>query len=203
MGLHAWVTMPKWVQPIMFAALFGAIAGLIAGQFKSNAPAPAPLLVQAAPQGLLLRVERDDPGLKLRWEGESSTVRHATHGELHITDGNHKSKLRLGADGLRAGLFSYKPETEEVEFRLDVHTPQGTVTRSAITEPAVAAKKPSPFEDPNAVRRARTPRLAGPVRMATQPVLEKAGPPKSESGLSRVIGKIPLLRRLKRDRAER
>jgi hypothetical protein len=111
--------------------------------------------------------------------------------------------LKLGRAGLRSGLLSYWPETNDVAFRLEVQTPRGSIAKSAAAQAPVVEKKPSPFEDPNAVKGPppRRPKTAARARITPPP--QVAAKPGKRPAWRRVIGKIPLVRRLNgRERGE-
>lgn len=117
-GILRAVKSRKWA----FAALTVALLtiGLFSYSFRAAArPAPAP--DHRAPNYLYLTVERNGPGLRLLWDGNSSAVRSATRAVLHIQDGDQQSDRELAPSQLLAGQIAYQPQHSAVTFRLNVY----------------------------------------------------------------------------------
>lgn len=153
--------------------------------------APAPTAQEAAPSPRTsLYLQRDGAAWQLHWNPNSPDVRSAKRGAIVIRDGKRESRLELNPRDLRAGVASYWPESQEVAFDVELDgAPAGSVRAPA---PVVEERRPSPFAS------AESPRKKGyPIRRVQAepaPEVERA---KRESGWSRAIGKIPLLRRLR------
>lgn len=163
---------------MMTAALWIVLRG-------DGAPAPAPQA--AAPPSTPLRVERQGAMMRLQWNPASPDVRAARSGAIVIHDGKRESRMDLTSAELRAGMASYWPESKDVSFHLELDGGQAGFVRAA----SVSQDRPSPFE----VKEPRR-RKSYPIKRI-QPAVVTAAEVKRESGFGKVIGKIPLLRRLR------
>lgn len=148
----------------------------------------------ASSEQVALNVRHDGRAMRLNWDRNAESVREATHAILHIADGKHQSQMNLDPQSLKTGTASYWPESREVTFRLELFTPGRVASGSIRATGAVAESKPSPFvvPPPATKRRSKVVALSSP-EVAANPV-EKSRPSK----LSRVFGKIPLLKRFKK-----
>jgi hypothetical protein len=112
---------------------------------------------------------------------------------IWIQDGARETRLDLNANELRSGVASYWPESREVTFRLQLDGgPAGSIRASADTPtppaPAVTPEKPQ-----------RPHSIAKEVKVARRDAVEVDDNAQAKrSRLSRVAGKIPLLRRLRK-----
>ena len=265
----------RWNWAIAAAALvLGALAGAAVYKLVPHASSPRTAAIPAttAPSvsrpaeaakpatepHVALEVQRHGRALRLMWDRNSPVVRSATHGMLYIIDGSHNSQLDLDQHELGSGLVSYWPETQDVNFRLEVFSPTqssddsirvvGGTPSSAKTpaaaassdsepEPAsqTAATKPvpppqtqAPGSQAGADRQAEPDARPSPFQPAPKPAaapapvqpiaavvnnnnIERAAPeaqpevavraePVTPSRLGAVIGKIPLLRRIHKER---
>jgi len=143
-----------------------------------------------------MNVVREGRALRLNWDRDAAVVRDATHAVLHISDGKHQSEMNLDQQSLQSGTASYWPESREVGFRLELFSAGGTASGEIQAPGALAEEqeKPSPFAEPHrpAKRRARM------VEFRSPAVAEPQKPPRHPSRWARTVGKIPLLRRLKK-----
>lgn len=176
-----------WRQWILGAVglLMGVAAASLAVHHR--APAPSPQIHSDAPA--VLYVQHDGSALRLHWD----PAVHADSGIIWIQDGARETRLDLNANELRSGVASYWPESHEVTFRLQLDGgPAATIRASADAPPppapaVVSEKPPRKRSGPKAMRvAAREAADAGEV------------PPSKRSRLSRVAGKIPLVRRLRK-----
>jgi len=172
-----------------------AVAGLlmvvasVAIVRRDRASAPA---AQAAPlTRTSLYVDRDGGAMRLHWNPDSPDVRGASRGAILIHDGKRESRLDLTPRDLRAGAASYWPESKEVSFRFELNGAEAGAVRAS----APPDDRPSPFET------AQTPRKKSyPIKRVQAQITEPEPEVKRESGLGRAIGKIPLLRRLRKEK---
>jgi hypothetical protein len=176
----------RWLQWVLGAAgiLMGVAAASLMFGHRAQTPLPAPH--QTAPTALY--VQHDGGALRLHWD---PAVR-ANSRIIWIQDGPRETRLDLNADELRSGVASYWPESREVIFRLQLDGgPAGTIQAPAEAPPAVkTAEKPRP----------RRP-AAKPVKVASADRVvdgDDDDQPVKRSRFSRVTGKIPLLRRLRK-----
>ena len=175
-----------------------------------RAPPKSPIPVVTDKIGLA--VIRDGDGLRVEWNRHAGTVRRATDAMLYIQDGKHQSQLNLDGKQLTGSSVRYWPETENIQFRLEVHNGTASVSdevrvaaeRAQIAPRAVVERvRPSPFKRtrPEVVRHGPA-RPAAPenvVRRDLEPVHRAGAEARHrESGWAKVVGKIPLLRRLKK-----
>ena len=175
-----------WLQWVLGATglLMGIAAASIAFRDRSPAPPPRPHSTAAT----ALYVQHEGGALRLHWD---PAVR-ANTGVILIQDGSRESRLDLNANELRAGVASYWPESKEVTFRLQLDGGDAGSIRATADTPS---PKPSAFaEKPHA-----KPAVAKPVKLPRrEPADDDDDPPVKRSRLSRVAGKIPLLRRLRK-----
>ena len=175
--LRQWTLVAAGVA-MMIAALWIVLRG-------EHATAPTPR--SAAAPSTALRIERQGEMMRLRWNPQAPDVRASKTGAIVIHDGKRESRMDLTPAELRAGAASYWPESKEVSFHLELDGGQAGFVRAA----ALSQDRPSPFEVKEPPRR-----KPHPIKRV-QPTVVATAEPKRESGFGRVIGKIPLLRRLR------
>ena len=186
--------MRRFLIPVLALAA-GTAVGVVLWTQLADMPAAAEPATVASSDQVALNVQHDGKALRLNWDRNAPVVRQATHAILHINDGKHKSEMNLDTQSLASGKASYWPESREVTFRLELFAP-GRVTSGSIQTPgAVAENKPSPFSVPPAAPKRQSKIVA---LNRPEPVPEAVAPPAKPSKISRVFGKIPLLRRLKK-----
>jgi TonB family protein len=79
---------------------------------------------------LNLRVRSEDERLRLMWNPHNPAVESATDGTLQILDGTQRRKIRLEGRQIADGSVFYRPLTNDVTFRLDVHGERATASGS-------------------------------------------------------------------------
>jgi len=190
----------------ILALVAGAVLGVVWMWNWSGEPLVEEAATVSTPETrgkdpVALHVQQDGKALRLHWDRNSGPVLQATHAVLHITDGKHQSQMNLDPAALKSGTASYWPDGKEVSFRLELFAPGRTLSSSAQVGnavPAVAATaKPSPFATPPPPPK-RKPKIVAMSREEVVPEAQAA--PSKPSKLSRAFGKIPLLRRLKKNR---
>ncbi len=154
----------------------------------------------------------------MEWNRASRPVRYADRAVLYIEDGSARSHVNLTDRQLDRSTVLYWPETDRVNFRLEVYRGKASSSESAAcglprdatrrkrrgTDRAVVEKaRPSPFEAvrPEIVvtQTLPPPKPAEPAAAVDSPASPGAAADSpSESGLDRMISKIPLLRRLEK-----
>jgi hypothetical protein len=150
---------------------------------------------------LVLHVQHDGRALRVSWDRNSQTIRHANHSILHIEDGTHNARLELNAAETNAGRLVYWPEAEHVTFRLEAFGPNGVAATATQTPepPTVAAavhvdppaeRKPSPFASPKHKTSVQEVRL--------EPQAEPAAAPRPTGFFARLTSKIPVIRNLRK-----
>lgn len=77
--------------------------------------------------GLNLRVEGQGDRVLLSWNRRNSEVRSAAGAILHIDDGNQHRDVHLDAAQVENGAVLYRPNSDDVSFRLAVRGQDGTV----------------------------------------------------------------------------
>jgi hypothetical protein len=239
-------------------------AALLIAINHRRAPASMPAPKPAPSSAVRLLVERDAGVLRLRWNPDAPDIRAASRGVLTINDDGRESQLSLEEPELLGGMATYRPQGQEVRFRLelaggasgeirvaaerrpspfepapkparlaeaapplqkrspdadrDEEEPHSTYTRYWTPAPArapvavaapvrvpapVAAPPPPPAPRPVVEDRAAVPSRA---QLARREVVEapeeKEEPAPKHSRLGRVVRKIPLLRRLHKERQE-
>jgi hypothetical protein len=207
----------RWLLP---AALTGVLAFAATDAILlRHRPVPLPA-GPAIPENIGLTADVDGDALQLQWNRRARPIRDADHAILYIHDGTHQSQLDLTSQQLNSASVRYWPESTAVTFRMEAYTGTARTTESVQVpvasplekQPVPAAprslvvKNPSPFERvrPEIIRRkpplpapvvARAIEMEPPRTLRTDPV-----EPHHESGISRVVSKIPLLRRLTKHR---
>jgi hypothetical protein len=89
--------------------------------------------LQHAPDtGFDLQVARTGNGeISLNWNQFDPNIIRAQGATLNIIDGSRLSKLNLGYAQLRSGKVTYSPQSDDVEFRLEVDSENGDrITKS-------------------------------------------------------------------------
>ena len=153
---------------IPIVALLALAAG---GVVLRHRDTPGAVKTVTAPHdGLSLNVRQEGKALRVLWDPAVESILNATHGELHITDGNHKTKLNLNRALLQAGKLNYWPESSHLAFQLDVFNGERKLSGSLeIGDETTAASAESPSasepEPLPAVSPARVP-AASPVKAA-------------------------------------
>jgi hypothetical protein len=174
-----------------------------------------PPKAQAIPERIGLSVQPDGEALELQWNHLSRPVRNADHAIVYIQDGSHQSQLDLNGGELSRSSLRYWPQSHNVTFRMEVYqgrestsdtlqVPVNMPVRRDTPKVAAAPLRPSPFERvrPEVVRTPALPQR----RDAIVPIASEMPAPVElqqedrphESGFGRIVGKIPLLRRLKK-----
>src|SRR5581483_10772050 len=75
--------------------------------------------------GLNLRVEGQGDRVLLSWNRRNSVVRSASGAVLHIDDGAQHRDVRLDAAQTANGAVLYRPNSDDVSFRLQVRSQDG------------------------------------------------------------------------------
>ncbi len=205
----------QWVLAIAGILMIAAAIAIVMRNRAQLRPAAAAAAVPTPSRGAALSIQHDGPALRLRWDPRAPDVLAAGRGVLVITDGGRESRMELNPRELAAGLASYWPDSRNVAFRLEVDkSAPAAVQSSLLTEerpsldrsPAaavqaspVAEKRPSPFVSPKSPRRRPVPVRRIEPEPDPGPV-EFEKPVKRPSRIGRAFGKIPLLRRLRKDR---
>ena len=176
-----------WLQWVLGGA--GILMGVAAASLIFGHRTPAPLPKPHATATPALYVQHDSGALRLHWD----PAVHANRGVIWIQDGARETRLDLNTQELRSGVASYWPESREVTFRLQLDDgPAGTIRASADPPPAAT---PAAVTEKARPKRAVTKR----VKFGRRDRVEiDDDPPVKRSRLSRVAGKIPLLRRLRK-----
>jgi hypothetical protein len=199
----------EWILAAVGLLMIAAAVRITIG---SRAPAPAatpPGRTHTAP--VALYVEHEGTALRLHWNPDADAVRGASKGALLIGDGPRQSRLDLDPAELRSGVASYWPESQGVDFKLEL---DGAVA-GELQAPALevrAAPRPSPFDDA-AEAKPTPPRAAlvdadddempkpRTVRASETQAADRVEERDEESARKpskwhRITGKIPLIRRL-------
>ncbi len=203
--MMAW-RVPRWLLP---AALCGVVAIASADVvLMRRHPVKA---ARAISEPIGLHVDADGPSLRVQWNRNAVPVRNADRATLFIMDGASRQAVNLTGPQLDRSTVRYWPDSEQVNFRLEVHRgdhsnsdavsielPQERRGRSraAGAERAIVEQaRPSPFDrvTPEIVVTEARP---APVITVSAPVPAAEAEPPKEGRFERVLSKIPLLRRL-------
>jgi len=163
-----------------------------------------------------LHADVEGNALRVQWDRKSRQILNADHATLFIQDGAERSQLDLTGRQLDGSTVLYRPESERVNFRLEVYRgsqsaadstdlslphetgrrrPQGSPARATLEQ-----ARPSPFEHttPEIVVTQTRPAPAEPVPATLGAAPRAASEEPKESRLDRFISKIPLFRRLRK-----
>jgi TonB family protein len=156
---------------LLIAGALIAVGGISTGLIlRSHKTAPAPRVVAAAAPPpaaapatnfpLLLQLEPQDKGqINVRWNPQSTLIAQSREGRLVITENNQKPRtIPLALDQLKFGHLTYQPQTDRVEFRLEVVDPSGSVAEESVLS---LANPPAPGGS------ARNPQATPPAANAT------------------------------------
>lgn len=67
-----------------------------------------------------LSVQREGSELRLNWNAAAPAVAHANSAILWVSDGGQQRRVDLNANVLKQGSFVYSPQSNDVNFRLDL-----------------------------------------------------------------------------------
>ena len=70
------------------------------------------------------RAERAGPDIRLTWNGRLPVVASAYGGTLRINDGGVYRSVELNAAQTRSGSLVYSPQSDDIEFRLEIYGEQ-------------------------------------------------------------------------------
>lgn len=124
-----------------------------------------------------LDVDQQGSNIRVHWNRNVKVISQAQTGLLSIKDGDSSPRLlRLDADQLRTGSVTYSPGSNRVQFRLELHEPDGrNVSESVLTlnalRPAAAQSETLP-----AMPAARDRQVSIAQGVVTHPVTHPAGP---------------------------
>jgi TonB family protein len=146
----AWLLSPA-VFLLAAAATF-SVFYLRTGSAEATTSRNGPLLDPRA-ASIQLRVDTQSSGLMLSWNRYSPAVEAARDGSLHIDDGPDHRDLALDRNQILNGSIFYRPASQDVSFRLDLHGAKGfdvaQILRVLDARPHDVAKSSAPpAEDP-------------------------------------------------------
>ena len=75
-------------------------------------------------------MDSEDSRLVLRWDRQNPLMLSATGATLLIQDGSQQRTVHLDGTQLADGSVAYKPVSNDVSFRLEVNSPEGSGTAS-------------------------------------------------------------------------
>jgi hypothetical protein len=101
------------------AILAIAVAALVLTLMNREAPRQLNPYVD-----LGFRAERAGPDIRLTWNGRLPVVASAHGGTLRINDGGAYRSVELSAAQTRSGSLVYSPQSDDVEFRLEIYGEQ-------------------------------------------------------------------------------
>ncbi len=165
-----------WISSaLVFAAAAGLTFGLVySGGLSSADHTPGFLKGFFAAPGLGLRLESQGDRLLLGWNRHHPAVRNTKGGILQIDDGPQHRRISLDAAQISNGSVLYRPNSDDVIFRLEVEGAQGGKVSESMR--VLEAAKPS------------TPDLSAPA--ATPVVSQTPAPPQQMDNATR-DGKPP------------
>jgi hypothetical protein len=94
------------------------IALLVLAWYQSSTGRPAPA---RSTSSLGLRIATQGDSFWLTWDRDSSAVKLASDGVLHILDGGGRRDIGLDAAQVRNGSVLYHPQSGDVAFNLELH----------------------------------------------------------------------------------
>ena len=143
---HFWRDLFLRAAIVTFAAITVVFAvltylGTRTNRLPATSPAPTPALL-----GMQLR--RTPVGVSLTWNPKAPEISAADRASLFIRDGIRHKVVELDKTQLVTGSVLYTPAGDDVQFRLEVYTPEGQSAsqsvRLLLPQPAPQTK-PSPL----------------------------------------------------------
>ena len=120
-----------WIGATLAILFLSAILWQPSTAVRGSAPRPS--------SELGLNIDHLGPALRLTWNPHASVVENATHGILWVSDGSARKKIELDGKQLAHGSVMYVPESDQVEFRLQVDS-QGKPVANSILSLAPATR---------------------------------------------------------------
>ncbi len=141
---------------------FGFISISGAGQ---NGTLPGFLQTFWPAQKLDLRIHNEGDRVQLSWNENGPTVRSAQDALLEITDGQDRRQVLLTAREVANGSVLYRPNTDDVVFRLEVHAVNGRTLSESMrvlgTSKAPILDVSQPRSEPQSTATAKLPPPSG------------------------------------------
>ncbi len=163
---------------IVFAIAAGATFALYVEGYATSGETPHFLRAIFPDTGLGLRVEGQGDRVLLSWNRRNALVRSSQGGVLHIDDGPQHRDVRLDPAQMANGSVLYRPGSDDVSFRLEVHGAQGAAI--AETTRVLDGAKAEPLEVKNVVPDV-SPAPAAAAPATTAPTTREEHPPHEES----------------------
>src|SRR6185312_4370173 len=157
----------KWLALVAALVLVGGIAWLVLRQGKPAVANPAPAQVAETGRPLGLYVDSSSPSWRVLWNPNATALHDARTVQLFVREGDEQTRVELAPQDLAKGSFSYKPNGNDVTFRLEVVDHAGQVAAESFrllrqtapappppapSAPAEAASKPAPARPPAQAR---------------------------------------------------
>lgn len=122
-----------------------------------------------------LDVDQQGSNIRVHWNRNVKVISQAQTGLLSIKDGDSSPRLlRLDADQLRTGSVMYSPGSNRVQFRLELHEPDGrNVSESVLTLNALRSAA-AQSETLSAMPAARDRQVSTSQSVGTHPVTHPA-----------------------------
>lgn len=158
----------RW--PIWLATA-GAVALAVGLPFEVQRRIPDSIPAKPA-LSLALDVANTGSSLRLSWDHHA--LRHAGHAILWIEDGTGDQRFELDSKQLNEGTVLYWPRTTDVNFRLELLSPDGNVTESVR---AIGRPSPALVVAPTAAQGAVKPQPLGTSKAPAVDALETSPAP--------------------------
>jgi hypothetical protein len=110
-----------WLMRGLAAALAAVVISLAAANYWRTGRSRDPQMSTAAVATLGLQVGRKADSLAVVWDRNSPEIASAKRAALSIRDGAKRAMLQLDESQLRSGGVSYKPSSDDIQFRLEVY----------------------------------------------------------------------------------
>jgi len=194
---------PEWAIATALAGVL-ALGAVDLYMLRRHSIAPPP---RPGADTIGLHADADGDAVRLQWNRRGRTIVNADHAVLYISDGSSERMVELNGEQLDRANVVYYPQNQHVSFRMDVYRGRLSLTDTTSSElghprrtrepgrVAFERVRPSPFEQvqPEIVVTQRRPVPVVLHTVETQPDVAANHQPGS---FERVLGKIPLLRRL-------
>ncbi len=156
---------PWFSMTILFVLAAGMTFALLVLRGLPSGEAPRFLRTILPDSGLRLRVEGQGDRVLLSWNRLNPVVRSATDATLHIDDGSQHRDVRLDSGQVANGAVLYRPGSDDVTFRLEVHGQQGSMVAESMR--VLDGQKSASVVDLSATK----------AEVNTPPVLDTVQPP--------------------------
>jgi hypothetical protein len=143
----------KWWPVFAALALVGGLAWFLLRPAGQNGGAPAPAALSANVRPLGLYVDPAGDNWRISWNPNATALHNAKSVQLFVREGDDQNRIDLSPRDLASGTYQYKPNGNDVTFRLEVIGSSGQVSAESFrytraTAPASTQAPPTTAPKP-------------------------------------------------------